>query len=143
MIVDQHQPVVERYYGKGKMDNVIKRLLEECGRVVQNTLSAWREERSIERKVSIFVLSTIFLGLTSFQISDIASSPFSLNASRKLHPQPGNEDDGLDPREIDKTLSEIAGMCGRWNLFRKFLVEQLQVRVYSHRATYFFNSLTG
>ena len=66
MIVDQHQPVVERYYGKGKMDNVIKRLLEECSRVVQNTLSAWREERSIERKVSIFVLSTIFLDLTSF-----------------------------------------------------------------------------
>lgn len=37
------------------------------------------------------------------------------------------EMDEIDPREIDKTLSEIAGMSGRWYLFRKFLVERLQV----------------
>ncbi|KAL4064326.1 COG4 transport protein-domain-containing protein [Scleroderma citrinum] len=110
MIVDQHQPVVEKYYGRGRMTSVVERLLEECDRVVQSTLSSWREERSIDRKARAFILSTL-----------------GSNAARKLHPQPvTNEDDGPDPREIDKTLSEIAGMCGRWNLFRKFLVEQLQ-----------------
>lgn len=109
MIVDQHQPVVEKYYGKGKMNSVIERLLEECDRVVQSTLSSWREERFIDR-----------------MLSDISSSTLALNSPRKLHPQAVNEDDGPDPREIDKTLSEIAGMCGRWNLFRKFLIEQLQ-----------------
>lgn len=56
MIVDQHQPVVEKYYGKGKMNSVIERLLEECDRVVQSTLSSWREERFIDRMVRAFFL---------------------------------------------------------------------------------------
>lgn len=34
----------------------------------------------------------------------------------------------IDPREIDKVLSEIAGMMGRWNLFKKFLSEALKVK---------------
>jgi len=57
MIVDQHQPVVEKYYGKGKMNSVIERLLEECDRVVQSTLANWREERFIDRMVRAFFLS--------------------------------------------------------------------------------------
>ncbi|KAI6167137.1 COG4-domain-containing protein [Pisolithus thermaeus] len=109
-IVDQHQPVVEKYYGRGKMQSVVERLLEECDRVVRNTLSNWREDRAIGKKLSA-----------------IGSSPFSLNTLRKQHSSnTANEDDSPNPREIDKVLSEIAGMCGRWSLFRKFLVEQLQ-----------------
>lgn len=38
----------------------------------------------------------------------------------------------MDPREIDKVLSEVAGMSGRWSLFRKFLAEQLQVTTVLH-----------
>jgi hypothetical protein len=52
MIVDQHQPVVEKYYGKGKMTSVINCLLDECDRVVNNQLDGWEEERSMKRKVS-------------------------------------------------------------------------------------------
>lgn len=37
------------------------------------------------------------------------------------------DEDPVDPREIDKALSELAGMTGRWSLFRKFLTEQLKV----------------
>lgn len=51
MIIDQHQPVVEKYYGAGNMWSVVKRLLEECDRVVRSTLEAWREDRAIKRKV--------------------------------------------------------------------------------------------
>jgi hypothetical protein len=65
----------------------------------------------------------------------VSSSPFSVSPfiSRK-HPSqvPTQEDDDSDPREIDKILSEIAGMSGRWYLFRKFLVEQLQVCLIVH-----------
>lgn len=38
------------------------------------------------------------------------------------------EEDVVDAREVDKVLSEVAGMAGRWSLFRKFLYERLQVR---------------
>ncbi|KAJ7720129.1 hypothetical protein DFH07DRAFT_309070 [Mycena maculata] len=44
LIMDQHQPVVEKYYWRGKMQNVVARLLEECDRIVQGLV-----ERSIKR----------------------------------------------------------------------------------------------
>lgn len=53
MIVDQHQPVVEKYYGSGKMSSVIERLLEECDRVVKKLVDGWEEDRSMKRKVSV------------------------------------------------------------------------------------------
>lgn len=51
MIVDQHQPVVEKYYGLGKMAGVLERLLQESDRVVKDLLEGWEEERAMKRKV--------------------------------------------------------------------------------------------
>ncbi len=51
MIVDQHQPVVESYYGTGKMACVIARLLQECDRVCKGLIEGWEEERTMKRKV--------------------------------------------------------------------------------------------
>lgn len=53
MIVDQHQPVVEKYYGSGKMSSVIERLLDECDRVVRRLLDGWEEDRAVKRKVRV------------------------------------------------------------------------------------------
>jgi len=55
MIVDQHQPVVEKYYGSGKMSSVMERLLEECDRVVKKLTLGWEEDRSMKRKVGVEV----------------------------------------------------------------------------------------
>jgi hypothetical protein len=52
MIVDQHQPVVGKYYGPGKMTRVVERLLEECDRVAKGLIERWEEERSMMRKAS-------------------------------------------------------------------------------------------
>ena len=51
VIVDQHQPVVESYYGTGKMASVIARLLRECDRVCKGLIEGWEEERAMKRKV--------------------------------------------------------------------------------------------
>ena len=53
MIVDQHQPVVEKYYGPGKMTSVLERLLEESDRVTKSLLDGGEEERSMKRKVRV------------------------------------------------------------------------------------------
>ena len=62
------------------------------------------------------------------KLADITSNPpipmFQLNP-RKL--QASSEELAIDPREIDKVLSELAGMVGRWHLFKKFLSEDLKV----------------
>jgi hypothetical protein len=51
VIIDQHQPVVEKYYGTGKMANVTLKLLEECDRITISLIDNWKEQRSIQRKV--------------------------------------------------------------------------------------------
>ncbi|KAJ7580996.1 COG4 transport protein-domain-containing protein [Mycena floridula] len=108
LIVDQHHPVVVKYYGTGKMQSVVERLLEECDRVVKGLIEGWQEERAMRRK-----------------LADALSSPPTFS-------QPGNSrraaspvDEGVDPREIDKVLTEVSAMSGRWNLFRIFLTENL------------------
>lgn len=54
MIVDQHQSVVEKYYGPGKMKNVVCRLLEESDRVTKTLVDGWEEDRSMQRKVRFY-----------------------------------------------------------------------------------------
>ena len=65
MIVDQHQPVVESYYGAGKMANVIARLLQECDRVCKGLIDGWEEERAMKPKVWITPTPPIASGLNS------------------------------------------------------------------------------
>ncbi|KAF7295237.1 Cog4 domain-containing protein [Mycena indigotica] len=112
LIVDQHQPVVEKYYGKGKMQRVVVRLLEECDRVVKGIIEGWDEERSVQRR-----------------LTDVSEHPpVTLNQSTRSKPQGSTlpDEDLIDPREIDRLCSETAGMAGRWNLFKKFLSESLK-----------------
>ncbi|KAI9056846.1 COG4-domain-containing protein [Trametes sanguinea] len=109
LIVDQHQPVVEKYYGAGKMGLVLERLLQEADRVVRDLVEGWEEERSMKRK-----------------LSDISSIPVSASVQRPGALSESAEDDLVDPREIDKVVAESAGMSGRWGLFRKFMYNRLK-----------------
>jgi len=62
------------------------------------------------------------------KLADVSFSPSGLRnlpINRKQNSQPADET--TDPREIDKVLTEAAGMAGRWGLFRKFLSENLRV----------------
>ncbi|KAI0747723.1 COG4-domain-containing protein [Daedaleopsis nitida] len=109
LIVDQHQPVVEKYYGRGKMGLVLERLLQEADRVAKDLLEGWEEERSVKRK-----------------LSDISSTPLSAAVQKQVAALANDEDDLVDPRELDKVLVEAAGMSGRWGLFRKFMHDRLK-----------------
>ncbi|ORY33702.1 COG4 transport protein-domain-containing protein [Naematelia encephala] len=51
-IIDQHQPVVDKYYGKGRMKKVVGRLVGESDRVVRNLVEGWEEERRVGRLIS-------------------------------------------------------------------------------------------
>ncbi|KAF9776974.1 hypothetical protein IL306_004759 [Fusarium sp. DS 682] len=122
-IVEGHGGLVERHYGSGKMIRVIERLQMEAdvqGGIIVDT---WSDERGIDRK-----------------LTDVRSYPFSFLVQSFL-PQPprggtprvnspaigvGNnpresEDEGVNMREVDGLLSEIAVMLGRWSLYTRFL----------------------
>ena len=100
IVINQHQPVVDKYYGKGKMRMVLKYVLNECDKMVENLIQNWEQERNVKSKISQIAL---YQG----------------------HPGPP----ALDPRDIDKIISEIATMVGRWNLFELFIAETLNVTV--------------
>jgi len=38
------------------------------------------------------------------------------------------DDETTDSKEIDRLLSEVAGLAGRWGLFGRFIIERLRVR---------------
>ncbi|EJU05592.1 COG4-domain-containing protein [Dacryopinax primogenitus] len=109
LIVDQHQPVVEKYYGPGKMIPVVVRLLQEADKVVRILIEGWEDERAMKRKLT-----------EARDASFAALTPAGKKQSN------GVEDEGPDPREIDKVLTEAAGMAGRWGLFRRFLLDRLK-----------------
>ncbi|KAI0262967.1 COG4-domain-containing protein [Gloeopeniophorella convolvens] len=113
MIVDQHQPVVEDYYGAGRMASVITRLLQECDRICKGLIEGWEEDRAMKRKLA---------DVANASFSSVTSSP----TVTRRPTQGGLPEDEVNPRDIDKVISEVAGMAGRWNLFRRFLLDRLK-----------------
>jgi hypothetical protein len=51
VIIDQHQPLVEMHYGKGKMLRVIQRLQEESDKQGIAILDRFLQTRKLETKV--------------------------------------------------------------------------------------------
>lgn len=58
LIVDQHQPVVEKYYGVGRMRAVVGRLQVEADRVVEGLVEGWEEERRARRVLNSLRVSS-------------------------------------------------------------------------------------
>ncbi|RCI14606.1 hypothetical protein L249_6831 [Ophiocordyceps polyrhachis-furcata BCC 54312] len=122
-IVDGHGALIERHYGAGKMVRVIERLQAEADVQGGIILDTWSDERAVDRK-----------------LTDVKSYPFSFLVQSFL-PQPGrgvpsrggspavgagtnarsSEDEGVNMKEVDALLSEMALMLGRWSLYARFL----------------------
>ncbi|KAF7558326.1 hypothetical protein G7046_g5841 [Stylonectria norvegica] len=122
-IVEGHGGLVERHYGEGKMVRVIERLQAEADVQGGIILDTWSDERGVDRT-----------------LTDVKSYPFSFLVQSFLPQAPrggtprmnspavgvGNnpresEDEGVNMKEVDGLLSEIAVMLGRWSLFTRFL----------------------
>lgn len=57
LLVDQHQPLVDRHYGPGNFARgVMPGLQEECDRLGKRVCETWSEERAVRRKVSELML---------------------------------------------------------------------------------------
>lgn len=114
VIVDQHQPIVDKYYGQGKMLLVAERLMNECDRVIKGLVEGWEEERGVKRKTF-----ELLAYQRATQVSSTQRTTVQLSAAE-------SEEEASNAREVDKIVSEIAGLAGRWGLFRRFLLERLK-----------------
>ena len=130
-IVEHHGGLVERHYGAGRMVRVIERLQLEADVQGGIVLDTWSDERKIDRK-----------------LTDIRSYAFTFLVQSFLPSQPGKsgtpragspanrdgiaetrfrEDDGVDMKDVDSLLSEMAVMLGRWSLYSRFLAAKCSV----------------
>lgn len=126
-IIDGHSSLVERHYGQGSMVRVIERLQIEADVQGGILLDTWADARNLDRK-----------------LTDIRSYAFTFLVQSFLPPQRGNvgtprpgspafvqsrvsEDEGVDMKEIDALLNEMALMLGRWSLYTAFLANKCKV----------------
>ncbi|THW58703.1 hypothetical protein D6D20_07038 [Aureobasidium pullulans] len=123
LIVDGHEPLVERHYGQGSMAKVIERLQAEADMQGGIVLDAWADDRNLARKikdVKSYAFSFLVQSFLPSQKSSAArsSSPASSRAS---------EDEGVNMKEVDALLSETAMMLSRWALYTRFVATKINV----------------
>ncbi|KAI4722940.1 golgi transport complex subunit Cog4 [Aureobasidium sp. EXF-10727] len=130
LIVDGHEPLVERHYGQGSMAKVIERLQAEADTQGGIVLDAWADERSLARKIKD-VKSYAF----SFLVQSFLPSQKS-NAQRSQSPASSraSEDEGVNMKEVDALLSETAMMLSRWALYTRFVATKIHPGVEEHIA---------
>ncbi|KAK9235947.1 COG4 transport protein-domain-containing protein [Lipomyces kononenkoae] len=115
-IVDQHSPIVERYYGRGKMQRVIERIQLEADTQGGIIVDTYFDDRNINRR-----LSDIKSYPFSFLVQSFMPTSMGMNMGmRSMSPAVGTEA-GINVQDIDTLLNECAVMIGRWSLYCKFL----------------------
>lgn len=133
MLIDMHQPVVDRHYGVGNFGHgVMPGLQEECDRLGHRIMDSWREDRNVRRRLDE-VQSYRFTGAVvanktsqstfkaSFGVPGRTASPAPASTANSSFDEPA----GPDGREVDRILTELAAMSSRWGLYRRFVQSRL------------------
>lgn len=124
-IIDGHGGLVEHHYGPRKMGRVIERLQVEADVQGGIILDTWGDERHVDRKL---------MDIKSYAFTFLVQS--FLPAQRPGPPRPHSpamgtsaaaDEEGVDMKEIDGILNEMAIMLGRWSLYCRFLADTCNV----------------
>ncbi|XP_075045509.1 conserved oligomeric Golgi complex subunit 4 [Mixophyes fleayi] len=92
-IVETHQPILETYYGPGRLYMLIKHLQAECDRQVERVVDRFMQQRDYQRKFQ------------QVQSSMIKASSM----------------DKMEPRDLDPILAEVSLMSARTELYLRFI----------------------
>lgn len=125
-IVDGHGGLVERHYGPRKMGRVIERLQIEADVQGGIILDTWSDERHVDRKLMDIKSYAFTFLVQSFLPAQRTGQPRTQSPAQGANMAP--EDEGVDMKEIDGVLNEMAIMLGRWSLYCRFLADTCNVR---------------
>ncbi|TQN73596.1 Calcium-transporting ATPase 1, partial [Colletotrichum shisoi] len=121
-IVEGHGGLVERHYGSGKMVRVIERLQQEADVQGGIILDSWSDERDVDRRLKDVKSYPFSFLVQSFLPQQRSGTPRVNSPAMGAGPnQRDSEDEGVNMKEVDGLLSEIAIMLGRWSLYSRFL----------------------
>ncbi|CAM2100812.1 conserved oligomeric Golgi complex subunit 4 isoform X2 [Lepidochelys kempii] len=96
-IVETHQPIVETYYGPGKLYTLIKHLQVECDQQVEKVVDKFIKQRDYHR-----------------QFQHVQNSMVRSSATEKI-----------EPRELDPILTEVTLMNARSELYLRFIKRRI------------------
>ncbi|XP_040982310.1 conserved oligomeric Golgi complex subunit 4 isoform X3 [Aquila chrysaetos chrysaetos] len=96
-IVETHQPIVETYYGPGRLYTLIKHLQVECDRQVEKVVDKFIKERDYHR-----------------QFQQVQNSMMRSSSAEKI-----------EPRELDPILTEVTLMNARSELYLRFIKRRI------------------
>ncbi|EEC15837.1 conserved oligomeric golgi complex subunit, putative [Ixodes scapularis] len=122
--VEIHQPLVETYYGHGRLHTMVEMLQKECDCQVKKILEDFKKNKQFKKKAQ--------------QIRALLCS--------------SKQADKLDPRDLDVLLAEVALLNSRAELYIRFIgrrvasdfevaYQEPAVRAGKHQAGYFSEAL--
>lgn len=142
-IIDGHGGLVEHHYGPRKMGRVIERLQVEADVQGGIILDTWSDERHVDRKLMDIKSYAFTFLVQSFLPAQRPGPPRS--QSPAMGASTATDEEGVDMKEIDGVLNEMAIMLGRWSLYCRFLADTCNVscslRLLFNTSTNNFSSL--
>lgn len=111
-IIDIHQPLVETYYGPGRLITVVSLLQKECDVQVKIIILEFTKYRQINKKIN--------------QIMEIIKMSSSSSFSKI---------EKFDPKDLDMLIQEITIMHVRMEMYIKFLRKKVLVSVPCFEST--------
>ena len=105
--VEIHQPLIETYYGPGRLTSILNFLQDECDKQSLRIFNEFRKSRNVKEKLDK-VKDSIY---GSGGLSNAASMTGSFN----------NSDSKLEARELDHVLEEMALLQARSEMYFKFV----------------------
>ena len=134
-IVEAHGGLVERHYGSGKMVKVIERLQMEADVQGGIILDSWSDDRTVDRRLTdvrsypfSFLVQSFLPQTRGFGGTPRVNSPAVGGGTNDAR---NSEDEGVNMREVDGLLVEIAVMLEKWSVYSRFLAGKCKV---SHRS---------
>lgn len=103
-IIDVHQPLIETYYGPGRLFSAVKILQGECDRQTRRVFMEFNKNRQINKKIN--------------HILDLCKMSTSSSFSKI---------EKMDPKDLDIVIGEMTVMHARMELYIKFLRRKIMV----------------
>ncbi|GAB0094433.1 Conserved oligomeric Golgi complex subunit 4 [Sergentomyia squamirostris] len=112
-VVEVNQPIIDTYYGTGRLHQMVKHLQEECDQEVKICLLEFNKGRQIQRRIS--------------QINEYIKGGAGVGSSSVGHYRKpsGGSVDKLNPKDIDSLIGEITIMHSRAELYLKFMKRRI------------------
>ncbi|CAF1294888.1 unnamed protein product [Adineta ricciae] len=111
--IESCQPIVESYYGPGKLFNFISMLQSACDKQVENAIRSFKSERQFD---------TIYRRI---QHSSSSMQRTLAGTSTNLMPMDSTTTDKTDPRELDDFLTEITLINATCEVYIRFIRRRL------------------